>query len=450
VKSTAPLAFQSPHIVTFAAFILSSLYGNHLEFWTKFSYYPQTDFHPTFTAESAVCCFTSRRALIAIALLAALAWLAIDSPLGRSAEPQPPIAISASQTPTGDKPPQAPPAAAIDPLIAHLTPKAQMQVVRGEKTTAPQVPAPITRTQSMIVTYKLTVREGSARIAPNLIYQALWTFDDTVPGPVMRARVGDVVRFTLSSASSNVTGHNIDFHFVSGACGGCHDTTIKPGQDKTIEVRALYPGVFMYHCAFGQQGNIPAVHIANGMYGFLIIDPAKPLPKVNHEFMLVESEFYVEKAGKGQGICSYNDLIAEKPSYIFFNGKHSDLHPPLTIHTGDRVRLYVGRGGVNGWCAFHVIGAIFDKVYQDGNLLDPPAGHGVQTVNVPVGGATVVEFVAPVPGVLTAVDHNLSRVAFKGTSQVINVVGAPNREIFEAIGAPDAQGASDHCSMMKH
>jgi nitrite reductase (NO-forming) len=174
------------------------------------------------------------------------------------------------------------------------------------------------------------------------------------------------------------------------------------------------------------------------MYGFLIVDPETPLPAVDHEFMIVESEFYVEKAGKGTGVCSFPKLTEEQPSYVFFNGHHAEYNQPITVKTNERVRLYFGRGGVNGWSAFHVIGAIFDKVYADGGTTDPPAQHGIQTVTVPVGGATIVEFVPPAPGTLTAVDHNLSRVVFKGLGQVIKVVGPTNPEVYEPIGPADA------------
>lgn len=330
--------------------------------------------------------------------------------------------------------------------IATLTSKSALNVAKGIKTIAPAVPPPVTRAQNEIVEYDLTVRDTSGQIAPHVNYMSLWTFDGVVPGPVMRVKVGDVIRFTLHNDTKNVTGHNVDFHFVSGACGGCVDTGVEPGQDKTLEVRALYPGLFMYHCAYNQDGNMAAVHIANGMYGFLIVDPPTPLPAVDHEFLLVESEFYVEPAGRGRGTCSLDALMAENPTYVFFNGKSAELNPPLTIHVNDRVRLYVGHGGVNGFAAFHVIGAIFDTVYTDGDTLDPPREHGVQTVTVPAGGSTVVEFTAPVPGKLTAVDHNLSRDYFKGLGQVINVEGPANREIYESLNTPD--GAPHECQMM--
>ncbi len=328
--------------------------------------------------------------------------------------------------------------APLDEFVAKLPPKSSLGVVQGEKTIAPVVPAPITRAENKIVEYKLTVRETSAKIAPNLTYSSLWSFDGVVPGPVMRVKVGDVIRFTLANDAKSVTNHNIDFHFVSGACGGCCDTTVSPGEARTIETRALYPGLFMYHCAYKEKGNIAAVHIANGMYGFLIVDPELPLPTVDHEFILVESEFYVERVGKNLGACSYSDLVAETPTHYFFNGKSAELNPPLTVAVNDRVRLYVGKGGVNGFAAFHVIGAIFDKVYPDGGTLDPPREHGIQTVTVPSGGAAIVEFVTPVPGTLTAVDHNLSRDYFKGLGQVINVEGSPNPEIYQVVGPTPA------------
>jgi nitrite reductase (NO-forming) len=321
----------------------------------------------------------------------------------------------------------------LDDVFQKLTPKSTLEVVKGTKTTAPAVPAPVTRTANRVVEYDLTVRETSAKIARDLTYLSLWTFDGLVPGPVMRVKVGDVIRFTVRNDARSLTNHNVDFHFISGACGGCGDTSVRPGEARTIEVRALYPGVFMYHCAYNQDGNVAAVHIANGMYGFLIVDPQVPLPAVDHEFMLIESEFYVERAGKTAGTCSYRDLIAETPTHVFFNGRSAELNAPLKVAVNDRVRLYVGRGGVNGFSAFHVIGAIFDTVYQDGGTLDAPRQHGIQTVTIPVGGASIVEFLTPVPGALTAVDHNLSRVYFKGLGQVILVEGAPNAEIYERV-----------------
>jgi nitrite reductase (NO-forming) len=324
----------------------------------------------------------------------------------------------------------------IDQTIAKLSPKATLEVVRGEKTIAPAVPAPISRREQKMVEYDLNVVETEAQIAPGLVYKSLWTFDGVAPGPVMRVRVGDVIRFTLRSDGKNVTGHNIDFHFITGACGGCADTGVKAGEAKTIEVRALYPGLFMYHCAYSLETNIPAVHIANGMFGYLIVDPETPLPTVNHEFILIQSEFYVEDTGgkTKSGICSFQDLVAETPTHVFFNGKHAALNAPLHVRVNDRVRLYMGKGGVNGFSAFHVIGAIFDKVYQDGGLTDAPISHGIQTVTVAPGGATVVEFVTPAPGTLVAVDHNLSRVFFKGLGQVIEVDGPANKEIYDNLG----------------
>jgi len=353
------------------------------------------------------------------------------------------IGASSASSPPGVT--AVPPRTSAHDLIASLPPKSSLQVIKGIKTIAPAVPPPVTRAQNNIVEYDLTVREMSGQIAPNLNYLSLWTFDGNVPGPVMRVKVGDVIRFTLHSATANVAPHNIDFHFVSGACGGCADTGVKPGQDRTIEVRALYPGLFMYHCAYNQDGNMAAVHIANGMYGFLIVDPREPLPAVDHEYVLVESEFYVEAAGRGRGVCSLDGLMNENPSYIFFNGKSAELNPPLTINVNDRVRLYVGRGGVNGFAAFHVIGAIFDKVYPDGGTSDAPREHGIQTVTVPAGGATIVEFVAPVPGKLHAVDHNLSRDYFKGLGQEIDVVGPANPEVYESL--TPAGGPPHECQM---
>jgi nitrite reductase (NO-forming) len=388
--------------------------------------------------------FRSSRFPFAVAFVAGAFLVALVRTGGTPAGSAVPVAVPVAIPATGPMAPHPASRPAVDDLFAGLAPKSTLRVVKGEKAVAPAVPAPVTRAENRIVEYELTVRETSARIAPDLTYTSLWTFDGVAPGPVMRVKVGDVVRFTLRNDGHSVTNHNIDFHFMSGACGGCCDTGVKPGEARTIEVRALYPGVFMYHCAYKHEGNIAAVHIANGMYGFLIVDPRTPLPAVDHEFMLIEGEFYVDRTGKSSGTCSLQDLASETPTYVFINGKSSELTPPLTVGTNQRVRLYVGRGGVNGSCAFHVIGAIFDKVYQDGSTLDAPAGHGVQTVTVPAGGATVVEFVTPVPGTLTAVDHNLSRVFFKGLGQVINVEGPANPEIYEPLAPNGTNGGQPH------
>jgi nitrite reductase (NO-forming) len=369
---------------------------------------------------------------IGIAVLAGLLLFAVSRYQGSAASRTGPAgiapgasAVMASPTkllPDDESGPTAPAS------LASLAPKASLPVIRGIKTVAPDVPPPTARSTSAIVEYGLDVVETKAQLAPDLTYKSLWAFDGVVPGPVMRVRVGDVIRVRLGNSLGNVTGHNIDFHFINGACGGCANTQVKPGESKTIEVRALYPGLFMYHCAYGEAGNIIAVHIANGMYGYLIVDPAEPLPPVARELMVVEGEFYVDEVGAQ----SFENLVAEKPTHVFFNGKHAALQPPLTIRTNERVRMYFGKGGVNGAASFHIIGAVFDRVYADGGLTDPPREHGIQTVEVPVGGATIVEFVPPVPGKLTVVDHNLSRVCFKGLGLPITVEGPPNPELYEA------------------
>jgi nitrite reductase (NO-forming) len=288
-----------------------------------------------------------------------------------------------------------------------LTPKAQLQNEEGHWSVAPNVASPITRKEQRRVTVNWTIKEGQAEIAPGVIYDNYWGFEGKVPGPLLRVREGDLVEIHLTNGLDSKNAHNIDFHFVSGPGGGASALNVMPGQTAVLEARALAPGLFMFHCA---SPDIPS-HIANGMYGFVLVEPAEGMRPVDKEFYVVQSEIYAHNGDKGHQSFDVERGERSDPQYVVFNGavgsllKDKALHAPL----GKSVRLYVGNAGPNFISSFHVIGQIFDNVYREGDLISPPA-HGLQTTLIPAGGSSVVEFTPQVPGSFLLVDHAIFRL----------------------------------------
>lgn len=227
--------------------------------------------------------------------------------------------------------------------------------------------------------------------------------------------------------------HNIDFHAVTGPGGGSELLLTELEETKTATFKLLYPGLFIYHCA---AAPVP-VHIANGMYGLVLVEPEEGLPEVDREFYVMQSEIYGEQASDDPKLLefAYVDGLDEKPRYVVFNGKAEALtENPLQVKTGDRVRVYFGNAGPNLVSSFHIIGNIFDKVYRDGGLISPPE-RGLQTTLVPPGGATIVEMNAVVPGNYTLVDHSIFRID-KGAVGFLKVSGEPRPDIYASDDNP--------------
>jgi nitrite reductase (NO-forming) len=261
-----------------------------------------------------------------------------------------------------------------------------------------------------------------------------WTFDSTVPGPFLRVRVGDTVELSLSSPADSSMVHSIDLHAVTGPGGGAAVTQVQPGETKSFTFKALKPGLFVYHCATPMVAH----HIANGMYGLILVEPEGGLPPVDREFYVMQGEIYTTgKFGeKGQQDTSIDKLLNETPEYFVFNGAVgalTDQHP-LTAKTGETVRIFMGVGGPNFISSFHVIGEIFDRVFDQASLTSQPLTD-VQTTLVPPGGATMVEFGLEVPGRYLLVDHSLSRVQ-RGLAGFLEVEGEPNPEVFFSEESP--------------
>ena len=304
-----------------------------------------------------------------------------------------------------------------------------LPTLRGEEiavlTDAPHVPPPIARDYAAHVVIELETSEVTKTLAPGVEY-TFWTFGGSVPGKFIRVREGDEVEFHLSNAASSVTPHNIDLHAVTGPHGGGHATMTAPGQETSFTFRALNPGLYVYHCATAPVG----MHVANGMYGLILVEPAEGMPAVDREFYVMQGEFYTKGTHGEAGLqpFSYEKAIDENPDYVVFNGSVGSMSgaSALQANRGERIRLFVGNGGPNLTSSFHVIGEIFDNVYAEaGSALT----HNVQTTSVPPGGATIVEFRADVPGNYLMVDHALFRALDKGANGTIGVTGAPN-EIF--------------------
>jgi nitrite reductase (NO-forming) len=328
-----------------------------------------------------------------------------------------------------------------DSVIPDLTPKAELPVAPTDEINvsyAPEVPPPSARLEPAIVEVEFEVVENVSVIDPSTGVEYLtWGYrlpgDEGVvsgtPGPMIRARVGDLLRFTITNPESNTHPHNVDFHAVTGQGGGAADTTVAPGMTRVIEARLLYPGMFMYHCAVG---DVP-LHIAHGMYGGILVDPAVPLPPVEHELYMVQSEFYTTSTEAGLVETDREAMTDEQPTFVVFNGAKGALTAENAPHmnVGERMRIYFVNAGLNLISSFHAIGSHWDVVYPEAALLNPPL-RGSQTTLVPAGGATVVELVGQVPSIIVLVDHALTRTFDKGALGQIVVEGDAAPELFEA------------------
>jgi nitrite reductase (NO-forming) len=257
-----------------------------------------------------------------------------------------------------------------------------------------------------------------------------WTFNNKVPGPLIRVRVGDTVEVHLKNDETSMMMHNVDFHAVTGPGGGAKATLAAPGETKGFVFKALNPGLYVYHCATPTV----AQHIANGMYGMILVEPEGGLPKVDREYYVMQGEIYTEEefGTPGHLTESFDKLLDEDPEYYVFNGAAGALQEkPLKAEVGETVRIFFGVGGPNKTSSFHVIGEIFDKVYPFGSVTTKVV-NDVQTVTVAPGGAVAVDFKVEVPGNYILVDHALSR-AERGLAGMLEVTGPKNHEIFEPL-----------------
>ena len=273
---------------------------------------------------------------------------------------------------------------------AAETPAAELPVIDAVTTHAPEVPPAIDRDHPARVRVKMETVEKTMKMDDGVEYH-YWTFNGDVPGRMIRVREGDTVEVEFSNNPSSTVPHNVDFHAATGPGGGAEASFTAPGRTSTFSFKALQPGLYIYHCAVAPVG----MHIANGMYGLILVEPKEGLPKVDKEFYIVQGDFYTKGKKGAQGLQPFDmdKAIAEQPEYVVFN---------------------------------HVIGEIFDKVYVEGGKL---INENVQSTLIPAGGAAMIEFKVDVPGSYTVVDHSLFRAFNKGALGQLKVEGAENPEI---------------------
>lgn len=285
------------------------------------------------------------------------------------------------------------------------------------------------------ITYDLLTTEVEGKLSDGSTYR-YWTFDNTVPGPFLRIRQGDTVTINLKNAEDSVNIHSVDFHAVTGPGGGAAVTQVRPGETKSFTFKAINPGLFVYHCATPMIAH----HISNGMYGMILVEPEGGLPKIDKEYYVMQGELYTAQKHGSRGLqeFSVDKLLDEKPEHLMFNGSMDALTKTFNMNAevGEEVRIFFGVGGPNMTSSFHLIGEIFDRVYDLASLTSPPL-KDVQTTLVPPGGATMVEFKVDYPGKYILVDHALSR-AEKGLVGFLTVNGKADPAIFDSDESIDA------------
>lgn len=298
-----------------------------------------------------------------------------------------------------------------------------------EVTGAPKVPAPVGDRGPKKWIVNLETTEIEAEIADGINY-TFWTFNNTVPGSFIRTRVGDEVELHLKNAANSVLPHNIDLHAVTGPGGGAKATTSAPGQETVLNFKCLNPGLYVYHCA---APPVP-MHIGNGMYGLILVEPEGGLPKVDREYYIMQGDFYTKASQAKAGLLEFDNdkAVNEEPDFVLFNGKKGSLLGKNVIEAkvGETVRMFVGNGGPNLTSSFHVIGEIFDNVYLEGGST---ISHNIQTTMIPAGGAAIVEFKVDYPGDYVLVDHSLSRAFNKGAIGILKVTGDADSKIYNKV-----------------
>ena len=301
----------------------------------------------------------------------------------------------------------------------------QLPVIDAVVTHAPEVPPPVNRDHAALVKVKMETIEKTMKMADGVDY-TYWTFNGDVPGQMIRVREGDTVEVEFSNNPNSTVPHNVDFHASTGPGGGAAATFTAPGRTSTFRWKALQSGLYIYHCAVAPVG----MHIGNGMYGLVLVEPKEGLPKVDKEFYIVQGDFYTKGKYGEPGLQPFDmdKAIREDADYVVFNGHVGAIagDNALKAKVGETVRMYVGNGGPNLVSSFHVIGEIFDKVYVEGGKL---INENVQSTLIPAGGAAIIEFKVDIPGSFTIVDHSIFRAFNKGALGQLVVEGEDHPEV---------------------
>lgn len=296
----------------------------------------------------------------------------------------------------------------------------------AELTAPPLVPKAVGSRSAtkLIVNMEIVEKEGIMADGVRYVY---WTFGGSVPGSFIRTRVGDEVEFHLKNHPNNKLPHNIDLHAVTGPGGGAKSSFVAPGHEVSFSFKVINEGLYVYHCATAPVG----MHVANGMYGLILVEPAGGLPPVDKEYYVMQGDFYTKGKNGERGLQPFDmqKAVDEHADYVVFNGSVGSIigDKALTAKVGETVRLFVGNGGPNLVSSFHVIGEIFDNVrIEGGNLINT----NVQTTLIPAGGSAIVDFKCEVPGTFILVDHSIFRAFNKGALGMLTVTGEENKQVY--------------------
>ena len=313
----------------------------------------------------------------------------------------------------------------------------------------PLDPAPV-KTVRLDTTHKII------EIAPGVKFSA-WTFGDQVPGPTVRARVGDRIKFVMTNRSDEPAPgvrltaapmmHSMDFHAAMVSPQDKYHS-IAPGQTIEFEFTLNYPGIFMYHCG------TPMIleHIASGMYGAVVVEPRGGYPtKADREYVVIQSEFYAKASKTKVGgaplyVLDSDRLRAAQPTHTVFNGAHNGMvKNPLPAKPGERVRLFVMNVGPSRTSSFHVVGTIFDRVWFEGN--PDNQFRGMQTVLLGSSNSAIVEFLIPEAGSYIMVDHHFAN-ASQGAIGLIDAGGKAEEQELEHHNMPASATPTDPDAVM--
>jgi len=341
-------------------------------------------------------------------------------------------------------PADAPQNGAVEEAAATDSPQAAQVDVDTVAADPRDVPDPIDRDEPATIQQTLRTEEMTAEIEPGVTFDYM-TFNGQIPGPMVRARVGDTIELTFENAPDNNMPHNVDFHAIYGTGGGSVATTAAPGGDNAMRFSPQYPGAFIYHCA------VPNLdyHISAGMFGMIVVEPEGGLPDVDQELYFGQHELYTNKDTGEEGHHGFDmdAMAAEDPTYVLLNGEKyawaAAAQGPVEVNQGDSVRVFMVTGGPNYSSNFHPIGNVWSRAYRDGGIPDDGdvaayADKNIQTMKVPPGSCMIGEMETPVPSRIKLVDHALSRVARKGLLAEVDVLGDEDEAIFD----PDWNGSS--------
>jgi len=300
------------------------------------------------------------------------------------------------------------------------------------------LPPPVGNRGPAVVKVTLTSKELVGALDPSsgTTYR-YWTFNGKVPAPFIRVRQGDTLEVTVVNPKDSAMVHSVDFHAAIGPGGGAALTQVPPGQSKTFSFQATTAGLFVYHCG----SPMIAQHMANGMYGLILVEPADGLSRVDHEYYLMQGEIYTTapKGKSGLQQFSAENLMQENAQYYVLNGAVDAVtrEYPMHANVGETVRIFFGNAGPNSTASVHMVGEIFDKLFQLGSLTSPPL-NAIQTATVPSGGAAIVELKTAMPGNFALMDHAISRME-KGDMAILQVKGPENLALMHAGAASPSQ-----------